>query len=177
MRKYVCYALFALMPLVAAADEGPARESPVGILRIDTPDASLYYYDYLSYLIPHAVRTFTNSLAWQRRTFGWVPSETTIILLQDFSDYGNAKTFSVPHNLLVFDIAPVSRAFETFSASETVYNLMNHELVHVVQGDMATEEDERWRRFFLGKVEAQAIGQLRDDPLLVLLLHSCPPGK
>jgi hypothetical protein len=50
----------------------------------------------------------------------------------------------------------VSRAFETFSASETVYNLMNHELVHVVQGDMATEEDTRWRRFFLGKVEAQS---------------------
>src|SRR5262249_38361352 len=29
-------------------------------------------------------------------------------------------------------------------------------LVHVVQGDMETEEDKRWRRFFLGKVETSS---------------------
>ena len=37
-----------------------------------------------------------------------------------------------------------------------MYQLMNHELVHVVQGDMETEEDKRWRRFFLGKVDASS---------------------
>ena len=37
-----------------------------------------------------------------------------------------------------------------------MYSLMNHELVHVVQGDIASEEDRRWRRFFLGKVAAQS---------------------
>ena len=55
----------------------------------------------------------------------------------------------------VFDIAPLSHAFETFPASERMYSLMNHELIHVVQSDIATEEDRRWRRFFLGKVAAQ----------------------
>ena len=55
--------------------------------------SSSIYYDYLSYLEPHAVRTFTNSLAWQRRMFGWVPSEPTTVLLQDFADYGNAHAY------------------------------------------------------------------------------------
>ena len=106
--------------------------------------------------MPHAVRTFTNSLAWQRRMFGWVPSEPTTVLLQDFSDYGNAVAYSAPRNTLVFDIAPLSHAFETFPASERMYSLMNHELIHVVQGDIASDEDRRWRRFFLGKVAAQS---------------------
>ena len=33
---------------------------------------------------------------------------------------------------------------------------MNHEMVHVTKADVATEEDRRWRRFFLGKVSPQA---------------------
>ena len=31
---------------------------------------------------------------------------------------------------------------------------MNHALIHVVQGDIANDEDCAWRRFFLGKVAA-----------------------
>ena len=151
MRNRLVCLLLALIPAAAVADE-----SPVGISYVETKDLRLYYYDYLSYLAPHAVRTFTNSLAWQRRTFGWAPSESTIVLLQDFADYGNASTYSAPHDMLVFDVAPLSHAFETFPASERMYSLMNHELVHVVQGDMGPEEDMRWRRFFLGKVAAQS---------------------
>ena len=41
---------------------------------------------------------------------------------------------------------------------------MNHELVHVATGDIAIEEDRRWRRFFLGKVAARA-GEPRVAPL------------
>ncbi len=151
MRNRLFCLLLALLPAAAAADE-----SPVGISEIFTKDLRLYFYDYLSYLAPYTVRTFTNSLAWQRRYFGWTPSEPTIVLLQDFADYGNAHTYSVPHDMLAFDVAPLSHAFETFPASERMYQLMNHELVHVVQGDMATEEDKRWRRFFLGKVDVSS---------------------
>ena len=60
--RLVCLMLWALMPAAAAADE-----SPVGISQIYTKDLRLYYYDYLSHLAPHALRTFTNSLEWQRR--------------------------------------------------------------------------------------------------------------
>ncbi len=151
MRKRFLCLLLALMPVGAAADE-----SPVGISQIYTKDLRLYYYDYLSDLGPYAVRTFTNALAWQRKYFGWEPSEPTVVLLQDVADYGNAHTYSAPHDMLVFDVAPLSHAFETFPASERMYQLMNHELVHVVQGDMETEEDKRWRRLFLGKVDVSS---------------------
>ena len=144
--------LLALTPAAAAADE----QSPSGISQIYTKDLRLFYYDYLSHLAPYTVRTFTNTLAWQRRYMGWTPSEPTILLLQDVADYGNAHTYSAPHDMIAFDVAPLSHAFETFPASERMYQLMNHELVHVVQGDMETEEDKRWRRFFLGKVDASS---------------------
>ena len=37
-----------------------------------------------------------------------------------------------------------------------MYSLMNHELVHVATSDVASDEDRRWRRFFLGKVSPQS---------------------
>jgi hypothetical protein len=101
------------------------------------------------------VRTFTNSFAWQRRMFGWVPSETTTVLLQDLADYGNAFAGAAPHNALYIDVSPLSLAFETNAAGERLYQLMNHELIHVVQGDIASADERHWRRFFHGKVAAQ----------------------
>ena len=62
----------SLLTTIAAA---AADESPVNIYGVETRDLHLFYYDYLRFLEPHAVRTFANSLAWQRRIFGWVPSE------------------------------------------------------------------------------------------------------
>ncbi len=88
----------------------------------ETKDLHLYYYDYLSFLQPHAVRTFTNSLAWQRRIFGWLPSEPTTVQLTDWNDYGNAHAYVQPHDRLVFDVAPLSHTFETFPASERMYS-------------------------------------------------------
>ena len=151
MRGFVFCLLLALSPVAAAADE-----SPLGMSYVQTKDLKLIYFDSLGYLEPHAIRTFTNSLAWQRRMFGWTPSEPTTILLKDLSDYGNAYQQSAPHNKLVFDIAPLSHAFETFPASERMFSLMNHEMVHVATGDVSSEEERRWRRFFLGKVAPQA---------------------
>ena len=54
------------------------------------------------------------------------------------------------------EVAPLSRAFETSPASERMYSTMNHELIHVVQSDIASDEDRRWRAFFLGKVRARS---------------------
>src|SRR5690348_10185350 len=151
MHGRICCLLLMLLSATAAADE-----SPVGLSEVDTKDLHLYYFDSLSYLVPHAVRTFTNSLAWQRRMFGWTPSEPLTVQLQDFSDYGNASTYATPRGWLIFDVSPLSHAFETYPASERMYSLMNHELIHVVQSDIANDEDRRWRRFFLGKVPPQA---------------------
>ena len=68
------------------------------------------------------------------------------------------------------DIAPLSHAFETFPATERMYTLMNHELVHSAQGDVADGEDRRWRRFFHGKVAPQ-----REDPETLLYSYLTVP--
>jgi hypothetical protein len=151
MRVRVWCLLFALLPLTAAADE-----NSLGMSFVETKDLKLIYFDGLDYLVPHAARTFTNSLAWQRRMFDWVPSEPTSVLLTDFSDYGNGAAAVAPRNRLVADIAPISHAFETYPASDRVFSLMNHEMVHVATGDVGSESELRWRRIFLGKVYPQA---------------------
>jgi hypothetical protein len=142
----------ALAATARAADE----RGPYGLMYVDTPDVRLIYFDpTLTYLVPHALRTFTNSLAWQRRVLGWQPWERTTVMLKDFADYGNANASPLPRNTLRFDIAPVSHAFETYSASERLYSLMNHELIHVSTTDMWSEDERWWRRLFGGKVFPQ----------------------
>lgn len=150
MRACLLFLLLTVLPAMAIADD-----DPLGMSYVETKDLRLIYFDPLDFLAPHSVRTFTNSLAWQRRTFGWNPSEPTTILLKDLSDYGNAAAGVAPHSRLVFDIAPQSHAFETYPASERMFSLMNHELIHIVEGDISSAEDRRWRRFFLGKVAPQ----------------------
>ena len=151
MRGRIACLIVALLPYAALADD-----NSLGMSYVLTPDVRLIYFDPLSNLVPHAVRTATNALAWQRRMFGWVPSESTTILLKDLSDYGNAITWAAPLNTMFVDVAPLSHAFETYPASERLYTLMNHETVHVSTNDIAADEDRRWRRFFLGKVTPQA---------------------
>ena len=61
MRAPVAALLLALaLPCAAAEDE----ESPLGLSYVRTPDVKLIYLDpTLTYLAPHALRTFTRSLA------------------------------------------------------------------------------------------------------------------
>ena len=147
MRVRFVFLLLVLTPLAASADD-----NPLGMSYVETKDLKLIYFNSLGYLVPHAVRTFTNSLAWQRRMLDWNPSEPTTVALKDFADYGNARAIPAPHNTLVFDVAPNSRAFETYPGSERMYSFMNHEMVHIATNDVSNAEDNRWRRFFLGKV-------------------------
>ena len=150
-RLLACLGLVAgcLSP-VASADE-PAN--PLGLSYLETADLRLIWFDGLDYLAPHAAKTFANSLAWQRARFGWEPSEKVTVLLKDYADYGNAAAGVAPHSRLIFDIAPLSHAFEAYPATERLYALMNHELVHIVQGDLANADDRKWRKFFGGKVQ------------------------
>lgn len=133
-----------------------ADENPLGMSYIDTSSARLIYFDSLDFLAPHAAQTFTNSMAWQKERFGWVPSESVTVLLKDAADYGNAHALVAPHTRLIFDVAPESHAFETNTASERFYSTMNHELIHLVQGDISSSQDRYWRSIFMGKVSPQA---------------------
>lgn len=138
-------------------EPGPGRfeEAGGGSFQMDlqeSPDLRLMYFDPpQTYLTPYVIANFYNSLAFQTETFDWEPWEKTTVLLKDFSDYGNAGARSSPNNALLIDVAPLSRTFETFIASERIYSLMNHELVHVATMDVWNERDRFWRDFFRGK--------------------------
>lgn len=149
-----CAMVGLLLGLVSLA--GAAEESSLGLSYVKTKDLWLIYFDNLSYLEPHVVRTFVNSFEWQRKTFGWVPSQPTTVLLKDFSDYGNAAAAPVPGNRIIVDVAPTSHAFETNPASERMYSAMNHELVHIATTDLSSQQDQWWRHLLFGKVLAQA---------------------
>ena len=145
MRR-LCLALCAATVLVQ-----PARSAELNQLQTD--DLQLvWFHPTLDYIAPHVARSFENSMAWQQRVLGWQPDGPVNVMLKDFGDYGNAGARSNPNNALIVDIAPLSFSFETFVASERMFALMNHELVHVAQMDMWDQQDMGWRHFFGGKV-------------------------
>ncbi len=104
------------------------------------------------YLVPYATQCFLNALAAQKKIFGYTPDGRATVLLQDFSDSGNASALAVPRDRLFVDIAPVDLAFETFSPGERLFTVANHETVHLVTSDMASPVDMRYRHLFAGKV-------------------------
>ena len=133
---------FSVMPCLAQ-----------GLVSQETADHRLLYVDPLqTYLAPHAARCYQNSLITHQKIMGFAPDEKTTIFLRDSSDYGNASATGVPRNTLIFDVAPMSFTFETFSTGERMCNLMNHEMVHVIATDQASSGDKRARAFFGGKV-------------------------
>jgi len=138
--------------LSIALVSGTSGADPFVLDVLETDDLRLLYFDPLqTYLVPHVGRSFHNSLEFQRYILGWTPWQRTSVMLNDFSDHGSAAAGAVPKNSILLDVAPLSRVFETFSASERIYMLMNHELVHVATMDGWNEQDRWWRQFFLGK--------------------------
>jgi hypothetical protein len=133
-----------------------AESNPFGLSFVESKDAKLIYFNRLEFLVPHALQTFTNSLELQKRLYRWNPSEPVTLLLMDSADYGNAAVTAFPHSRMFFQVSPESHAFETSAATERFYSTMNHELVHVVQGDIESSQDKAMRSFFLGKVAPQS---------------------
>ena len=120
---------------------------------VETPELRLVYVDPTeSFLVPHAVRTFLNSLRFQRRLFTFEPSNRITILLVDFQDSGNAGATVVPYDAVTVQISPLSFAFETIAGNDRMNIIMNHELVHVATMDQAAASDRAFRRLFGGKV-------------------------
>lgn len=119
---------------------------------VETDEVRLLYFDpFQTYLVPHVIRNFHNSLEFQKQTFDWEPKEKSVIILTDLADYGNAGAGASPYNGVTVYIAPASRTLETMPSSERIFMIMNHELVHVANMDAANSQDLRWRRFFGGK--------------------------
>ncbi len=143
---------FMAAGLCAALLAGGANAQSFEMDLQESDDLRLLYFDPpQTYLTPHVTRSFYNSLEFQEETFNWEPWDKTTVLLKDFSDYGNAAARSSPNSAMMIDVAPLSRTFETFTASERVYSLMNHELVHVATMDVWNKRDRFWRKVFRGK--------------------------
>ncbi len=143
----------ALLCLVLACALGrPLAADEIEMDRLETEDLDLLYFDPpQTYLTPYAARAFLNSIEFQKRIFEWKPWEKTTFLLKDFTDSGNAAARASPNNALLIDVAPLNQAFETLTAGERIFTLMNHELVHVATMDVWNEDDAFWRKFFMGK--------------------------
>ena len=69
----------------------PVYAGPFEMDVLETDDLRLLYFDpFQTYLVPHIVRNYHNSLEFQKYLYGWEPREKTTIILTDLSDYGNA---------------------------------------------------------------------------------------
>src|SRR5688500_2465173 len=160
----------AVLILAAALGLCPAPASA----QLSTQEGShlrLVYFDGAeSYLVPYAVRTFFNSLAFQAKLLGYEPDTDITVLLADFEDYGNAGVSVVPRSTMMVQIAPLSFAFETIAANERMNTIMNHELVHVATMDQATKRDRMFRRLFGGKVNPIAA-----QPETILYMYLTAP--
>ena len=122
------------------------RTSPAQLAVVDVPSLRLVYLDPSeTFLVPHAARTFLNSLAFQRKLFDFHPKDPVTLLLTDISDSGNAGASVVPRDVVTVEIAPLNFAFETIAGNERMNILMNHELVHIVAQDRAASRDRAWR--------------------------------
>jgi hypothetical protein len=140
--------LFAALALLART----AQTAPFEMDMIETEDLRLLYFDpFQTYLTPHTTRTFQNSMDFQKKIFGWTPYDKTTVLLNDFTDYGNGAALVNPGNIIMIDVAPKNRILETAPSTEKMFQLMNHELVHIATMDGWNEQDRKWRRFFSGK--------------------------
>ena len=140
--------------LLALAGLGPAHAE---LRYIETERLRLAYFDPTGeYLVPYATQCFLNALAAQQARLDYTPDEKPTVLLQDFSDRGNATAMSAPRNRIYLEMAPPTLAFETFSPGERMFTMANHEMVHLATFDRASPEDERFRHLFGGKVTPTA---------------------
>lgn len=140
---------------------------------VETDKLRLLYFDPTeTYLVPRVIQTFHNSIERQESILGYTPDEKITVLLTDFSDYGNAGATSVPASSVVVDIAPIPLTFETSAATERMYTIMNHELVHIANTDQAAPADRKARRFFRGKVLA-----VPEHPETILYQYLTAPRK
>ena len=140
-------AFLSAFPLVAV------QPASAQLTEEHSPGLRVIYFDGgEGYLVPHATRTALNSLAFQKKLFGFDPKDDVTVLLLDLSDSGNAGASSVPANLVSVQIAPLGFLFETLAANERMNTIMNHELVHVATMDQAAGRDRMFRRLFGGKV-------------------------
>ena len=76
----------------------------LGLQVLETADMRMIHGGNEAYLVPHAARSFENSLAFQRKTFEWTPWEKNTVVLTDLSDGVLTITLNRPEVLNAYNM-------------------------------------------------------------------------
>jgi hypothetical protein len=137
----------------------------------ETEHVRVVYYDPAhEYLVPYLIRCFENALKFDNKLFHFTPSQKVTILLEDFGDYGHGGAGTVPMNFISVGLEPLNYVFETLPNNERLSEIMNHEMIHIVMGDNASNSDRRARKVFFGKIDPTA-----DDPISMFYSSMASP--
>src|SRR4051812_43520416 len=123
----------------------------------ETDHVKVFFYSPAhEYIVQHVIRCFETAFEADVSLFRYKPSQKIAILVEDINDFGHGAASSLPKNGMAVGLEPLNYTFETLPANERMRWLMNHETIHIVMGDNATGSDLLFRRFFGGKVAANA---------------------
>jgi hypothetical protein len=167
--RLVCAVLLTLAPVASAsADENHPRYR-----KIETENLRLVYYsEQHEYVVRYLSRCFENTFDFQRRLFGYDPSEPVTIQFQDFDDYGYAGTTTIPFNFITLGIEPFEYVYDTCPTNERMNWVTSHELVHVIASDQATGGDRFFRTLLFGKVSPND-----EDPVSIIYSYLTNPRR
>jgi len=132
----------------------------------------LYYSNAHSYIVPHLARCYTNTWDYYKNFWDYIPSENTIVFIEDFADWSNGGASAVPLNLVYISMSPYMYVFEVAPSNERMSLLMHHELTHIVAMDKAAKKDRFYRKLFGGKIQQKA-----DDPISMWFAYLATPRK
>jgi hypothetical protein len=106
----------------------------------------------LDYVLKHAIMCSHSALNFHKKLFDYDPKEKIFVMFQDFGDFGNGGATSIPNNFATACISPMNYSFESSTAGERVFSIMNHEMVHITALDNASSSDLFYQKLFAGKV-------------------------
>ncbi|MEO5988567.1 MAG: hypothetical protein ABIU54_00095 [Candidatus Eisenbacteria bacterium] len=151
-RIAICRSLAAL-PLLAAV-LGLRPSAALAEYRVlETEDMRLVYpAPVLSFIAPYTARCFENSMRFHRELWHWRPAQKVNVILDDYTDFGNAGVWAAPRNSMNVHIAPSNSVYETGPANERMNFTMNHEVVHVLALDGQAGTDGLARGLLRGRV-------------------------
>lgn len=162
-----------VVPLAALALMTAPRGARAQYDVIDADDLRLVYPgSTLSFMAPYTARCFENSMRFHKKFWGYRPGEPVNLILDDFSDFGNAGVWVNPRTSMLFHVEPSSFVYETGPSNERISFTMNHEVVHVVALDMPAGADRFYRGFFHGKVR-----DTNEHPETILYSHLTVPRR
>jgi len=152
--RFACWALALLYLSHLPAVE--AQSVTLGTLETDSLLFISSGADTAPQLPAQAAKSFLNALAFHQALFNWQSDEKIAVLFKDWSDQANASAIAVPRNLVLAEMSPINKTFETFPPIDQLFSIMNHEVAHLATLDAHGERQQFWRDIFGGKVNYTA---------------------